>query len=206
MGAFTVFIGLKLTWTNLNGSFGQMMKQLFIVLISMSLGKLLGKLFGLQKFSNSIGQHATKKLAEASSPTYRPELRFGHGFIVCTLLSCASPLAVLASVQEGLNSFSPAFVIKSLMDGLAAMSFVSVFNWGVMLSILPLIAYQGTIFLGVKSLEPFLQNNELLSSVNATNGLLIFCVALIILNLKKIELADYLPSLAIAPLITFFWR
>jgi len=34
--------------------------------------------------------------------------------------------------------------------------------------------------------------------------LLIFCVAMIILGLKKIEVADYFPSLALAPLLTWW--
>ena len=33
-------------------------------------------------------------------------------------------------------------------------------------------------------------------------GLLVFCVALVIFDLKKIELADYLPALIFAPLLT----
>jgi uncharacterized membrane protein YqgA involved in biofilm formation len=31
-------------------------------------------------------------------------------------------------------------------------------------------------------------------------------VGLIIFEIKKVELADYLPSLAIAPLITWLWK
>jgi uncharacterized membrane protein YqgA involved in biofilm formation len=122
------------------------------------------------------------------------------------LLSCANPLAIFASAQEGLIGFAPMFVVKAVMDGLAAMAFVSVFGWGVMLSAIPVVAYQGTIFLLLRAGEPFLKSHGLVDSILATNGLLIFCVALIILNLKKVELADYLPSLAIAPLITWLWK
>ena len=60
-----------------------------------------------------------------------------------------------------------------------------------------------------KSLAPFFQdpaNAALLNSVNATGGLLVFCIAMVILELKKFELADYLPSLAWAPLITWLWK
>ena len=92
------------------------------------------------------------------------------------------------------------------MDALAAMAFVSVFGWGVMLAAIPVVAFQGTIYLLVRSLEPMLESHGLVDSILATNGLLIFCVSLIILNLKKIELTDYLPSLAIAPLITWLWK
>ena len=202
MGAATVFLGLQLTWRNLNGSFGVFLKQLAIVLVSMSIGKLIGKLLRLQKLSNSIGKYATEKMAVANPASKN----FSEGLVVCALLSCANPLAIFASTQEGLSVFAPVFVVKAVMDGLAAMAFVSVFGWGVMLSAIPVMAFQGTIYLLLKAAEPFLKNHGLVDSILATNGLLIFCVALIILNLKKIELADYFPSLAVAPLLTWLLR
>jgi uncharacterized membrane protein YqgA involved in biofilm formation len=92
------------------------------------------------------------------------------------------------------------------MDGLATVAFAKVFGWGVLLSVIPVVAYQGTITLLAKLLEPYLRNPALLDSINGAGRMLVFCIALIILELKKIELADYLPSLAFAPLITWLWR
>jgi len=57
-----------------------------------------------------------------------------------------------------------------------------------MLSALPVFVYQGTIALAVHNLEPFLTAHNLLDSVNAVGGLLVFCVALVVLELKKFEL------------------
>lgn len=204
MGAATVFLGLQLTWQNLNGSFGSVLKQLGIVLVSMTLGKLTGRLLHLQKFSNSIGKYATSRMTlAATSPK-----RFSEGLVVCALLACANPLAMLASIQEGLSGigFAPVFVVKAVMDGLAGMAFVSLFGWGVMLAALPVVAFQGTIFLIVRLLAPVLASHGLVEPILATCGLLIFCVSLIILNLKKIELADYLPSLVLAPAITWLMK
>ncbi len=205
MGAATVFLGLQITWQSLYGtSIGVFFKHLVIVLLSMSLGKLTGQLLRLQKLSNSIGRYATSKMS-AANPAAK---KTSDGLVVAALLACASPLGIFASVQEGLSAtgFAPVFVVKAVMDGLAAMAFVSVFGWGVMLAAIPVVAFQGTIFLLVKSLSPTLANQSLADSILATNGLLIFCVALIVLNLKKIELADYIPSLAIAPLITWLLK
>jgi uncharacterized membrane protein YqgA involved in biofilm formation len=66
--------------------------------------------------------------------------------------------------------------------------------------------YQGTLTLLARWLEPHLQNQMLIDSINATGGMLVFCIALIILELKKIELANYLPSLAFAPLLTWWFK
>ncbi len=79
-----------------------------------------------------------------------------------------------------------------------------VFGWGVVLAALPVLAFQGTITLACAQwLRPWLEAHSLVDSANAVGGLLVFCVALIILELKRLELADYLPSLAFAPLLTW---
>ncbi len=89
------------------------------------------------------------------------------------------------------------------MDGLGTLGFTLLFGWGVMLAALPVLAFQGTITLVcAQYLRPFLEAHGLVDSVNAVGGLLVFCVALLIFELKKLELADYLPSLVFAPLLT----
>jgi uncharacterized membrane protein YqgA involved in biofilm formation len=45
--------------------------------------------------------------------------------------------------------------------------------------------------------------HDLINPINAVGGLLVFSVALVMLGLKRIELADYLPSLVIAPLLAW---
>jgi hypothetical protein len=51
-----------------------------------------------------------------------------------------------------------------------------------------------------------LERQALMDSVNATGGMLVFCLALIILDVRKVAVADYLPSLLVAPLLTLWWR
>ncbi len=46
--------------------------------------------------------------------------------------------------------------------------------------------------------------NELGTSIQLTSGLLVFCVALVLLDLKRVAVADYLPSLICAPLLAIW--
>jgi len=48
--------------------------------------------------------------------------------------------------------------------------------------------YQGTLTLLVHRLEPMMQAHHLIESINTVGGMLVFCVAMVILELKKIEL------------------
>jgi len=200
LGVFTVWFGLSLTLSSLNGSAGRKIKQLAIVLLAMALGKLAGKLLRLQKLSNAAGQFATRKMAAPATG----KTEFNNGFRVATALFCAAPLAILGSVAEGLdpNGFSKVLCLKALMDGMATMAFTRTFGWGVMVSAIPVLAWEGAIIRCAALQEHALRIHGLIDSINATDGLLIFSVALIILRIKKVAVAEYLPSLALAPFLT----
>jgi uncharacterized protein len=205
LSAFTVFYGLRLAWLSFNGSFVQNLKQLLIVILALMLGRLTGRLLHLQKMSNRLGQRARERITAANAGGAS---RASEGFKTCAALYCAAPLGILGAIQDGLTSpqyFYP-LAVKGVMDGLATMGFVSLFGWGVLLAALPVLAVQGTLTLLCLRLLPFLAGHELVDAINAVGGLLVSCVALVMLGLKRIELADYLPSLLLAPMICWLWR
>jgi uncharacterized protein len=203
LGVLVIYVGLSMSWESLNGSFLHRIKQLVIVILALMLGRIAGQTLHLQQSLNRLGRIAKEKFSSANPESAN---RVSEGFVTCTLLFCVGPMAILGSVQDGLLGNYRTLALKSMMDGLATVAFAKVFGWGVLLSVIPVVAYQGTITLLAKLLEPYLRNPALLDSINGTGGMLVFCIALIILELKKIELADYLPSLAFAPLITWLWR
>jgi hypothetical protein len=202
LAVFTVFFGVRLTWISVNGSLWSILKQMLVVILALMLGKLTGQALRLQKTSNRLGHRARERMSAA-----KPGMpgRFGDGFTTCSLLFCVAPLAVLGAVSDGLSRYYSPLVIKAVMDGLATMGFVAVWGWGVTLAALPVLAWQGTISLIVmRFAEPLLREHGLVDSVNATAGLLVFCVGLLIFEARKIEVTNYLPSLLYAPLLAWW--
>lgn len=202
LGILTVWVGLSMTWQSLNGGWRHILGQMAIVVAAMILGKATGRLLRIQRSLNKLGQYARLQMTQAkpAKPTV------GEGFITCALLFCVGPLAILGSLQDGLYDNPRTLLLKSAMDGMAAMAFARIFGWDVLLSAVPVLAYQGTLTLLAGYLSPILLQRSLLDAVGATGGLLIFCVALVVLELKRIELADYLPSLIFTPLLTWIFR
>lgn len=111
-------------------------------------------------------------------------------------------MSILGALQEGLRGDIKILGVKSALDGLATMGFAGTFGWGVMLSAIPVGVYQGTLTLLARVFEPTFQQPMLIDSISATGGFIVFCVALVILELKRVALADYLPSLVLAPILT----
>ena len=74
-----------------------------------------------------------------------------------------------------------------------------------LLSIVPLLAYQGAVTLLASNLLFIQEEAALLASFNLVGGLLVLTIMLVILEVEKVPLANYLPALVIAPALTWWW-
>lgn len=204
LAAFTVFYGLKLTLTSLHGSAWQISKQLLIAVLALGLGRWTGTLLRLQETSNRLGQMARARMEAAGGPG---QGRFSDGFQTCAVLFCIAPLGLIGAIEDGLADYFYPLAVKAVMDGLATMGLVRLLGWSVIFSALPVLALQGSITLVCAQwLKPVVLRFGLADSINATGGLMIFSVALVILQLKRIPLADYLPSIVYAGVLAWIWR
>ena len=84
------------------------------------------------------------------------------------------------------------------------MGFAAMFGVGSLLAAVPVLAYQGTITLCAGALQPLL-GPPLMDAVRVTGGLLVFTIVVVILDIRKVPLANYLPALVYAPLLTKWW-
>jgi uncharacterized membrane protein YqgA involved in biofilm formation len=202
LAVLTVYFGLRLTWVSLSGSVGSHLLQVILVMVALGLGRVTGRLLRLQEGSNAAGRYARERMESALRTGGRAP--WTDGFVVCTALYCVAPLAFLGPVAEALGRDSTPLFLKAAMDGLATMGFVKIWGPGVMLAALPVLAFQGTLTLLLLWAEPGLTAVRAAEAVSATCGLLVFCVALLILEVRRIEVTGYLPSLAWAALLAWW--
>ena len=195
-----------MVWAGLRAPLGHTAKQLAIALLALSLGSFTGWLLGLQRGMNWFGRLARDRFAKASADgAATGAVDPSEGFITCALLFCVGPMAILGALQDGIDGQWRTLALKGVMDGLATMGFVATFGWSPLLAAIPVLAYQGTLTLAARSLEPLLRDPALKDSLNVTGGLVVATIALVVLDLRKVPLANYLPALVYAPLLTRWW-
>jgi uncharacterized membrane protein YqgA involved in biofilm formation len=204
LGAFTIFFGLRLVYENVGGSFLSCLKQIFLALLAIVLGFWIGKLSSLQKISNRFGRVAGNCIAAAQK---NPAQNSAGGFSACAILFCAAPLGLLGAVADGLSGYFWLLAVKGVMDGLAMTSFVKMFRWPAALSAIPVFVFLGAISLACQFYaKPFLDLHGMTGSVNAAAGLVACAVALVIFEVRRVELANFLPALAVAPLLAMLFK
>jgi uncharacterized membrane protein YqgA involved in biofilm formation len=197
LGVATVWFGFRLMWIGLASSTAKFFfYQFLIVLVAMVVGHAFGKLCGIQALMNRVGQSARTKLERAATDEKKAA---NDGFIAATLLFCAAPLGIVGALEDGLQRYFAPLAIKAVMDGLAAFSFARMFGWMAMLAAVPVAALLSGLALLGDRIEPWLGAQGLLGVVHASGGLIMTYVALVIFEVKKVEIANYLPALIVAP-------
>ncbi len=170
-----------------------------IVLGSLLLGGIIGSLANIEGRLESFGMWLRHRLVRDSDAATGH--RFVEGFVTASLVFCVGPLAILGSLSDGLGNGIEQLALKSVLDGFASIAFAAALGWGVAASAIAIIAYQGAWTITGILLGGLLPAAEV-ASITATGGLLLVGVALRLLKVRDVPVADLLPALLLAPLLT----
>jgi uncharacterized membrane protein YqgA involved in biofilm formation len=204
LGALTGFYGLRLMYESVHGTFLACLKQLLIAALAVVLGYWVGKLLRLQVWSNRIGHHAATLLDAAQKNPPGPPVT---GALAATLLFCAAPLGILGAVADGLEYYYYLLLLKAVMDGLAMMSFVRIFRWPAALAAVPVFFFFNGLGLLVRiGAQLWLVPHDLVGPMGIATGLVTCSISLVIFQVRRVELANYLPGLLVAPLLAYWLR
>lgn len=184
MGLFTLVLGFKMA---LEG------KQLLIMIFSLILGGLIGEVFKIEEWVNSIGDKV-KRLTKSKNDS------FTEGLVTAFLLFCVGSMTILGAIEEGMSGNPELLLIKSLMDGISAVALTVAFGIGVLFSAIPLLIFQGGLTF-LASLAGEFINPVFITEVTATGGVILIGLGLNLLEIKKIKIVNLLPAMLIVPLL-----
>ena len=163
-------------------------------LASLILGGVVGYALRIEGRLESFGRRIKERFGS------RNKGDFLSGFMTASLLFAIGPLAILGSISDGMHTGIQQLVLKSTLDGFAAMAFATTFGWGVAFSVLPVAIYQFT-WTGIGYFLGNILTQYQIQSLTAVGGVLLLGIGLRLLNLKLIAVGDLLPALIFAPLV-----
>lgn len=172
-----------------------------VILSSVLLGSLLGEWWDIEARLSRLGERFERLYARANGGAR--DDTFVRGFVSASLLFCIGPMAILGSIQDGLSGDFQLLLIKSVMDGFAAMALTTTLGTGVLFSALSVLLYQGGISLLAARLQSVLTEAMILE-LNAVGGILLLGLAIsTLLEIRPIRVGNMLPALILAPLLMF---
>jgi hypothetical protein len=197
LGLVTVFVGLE------NAA---LTGNIIIPLISLAFGVIIGDWLDihgqLENFAGWLQTRLGSETAESSTSAtlLSPRERFIQGFVTASLVFCVGPLTVIGSIQDGMTGDYELLAIKATLDGFAALAFAASLGVGVLFTVITILVVQGGLAL-VGYWVGQIFSEVMINEVTATGGLLLLGLSLILLDIQRPKMANYLPALLIAPLI-----
>lgn len=170
--------------------------EILLVIISMVIGGIIGETLKIEERLDSLGQFIQAKLNKENS-------RFAEGFVTATIIYCVGAMAIIGSIESGVNNNHSTLYAKSILDGVSAIALGSSIGIGVAFSAFSVLIYQGVITL-LSSLIANSISTQMLNEISAIGGLLILTIGLNLLKITKIKVANLLPAL-IVPVIYFLF-
>lgn len=161
------------------------------MILAVVIGSMLGELMRIEDGINRLGEWAQAKLSKGDTG-------FAAGFVNASLLFCVGAMAVVGSLEAGLQNKPDTLLAKAALDGVFSVILASTYGPGVIFSAVPLTLYQGGIAALSGVLAPLL-TDALINEMSAVGSLLIIGIGINSMNVTKtrIRVGNMLPAILI---------
>ena len=189
IGLFTLAIGM---------SMAVKMEDILIVVASLAIGSLLGEWMNIEKGATGMSVYLKKKFRVGNE-------KFSEGLITAFLLFCVGSMTILGTIQEGTGGSPDLLYTKSLMDFFSAILLASAFGFGVVVSAVPLLIFQGALTLLAMYAGSFF-TDEIILGLTSVGGVLLVGLGINILEIKKLRIMNMLPALVVVVLLLWIFK
>ncbi len=199
----TVMSGLGLMTLVLGIDMALHSQNVLIVMGSVLLGGILGEWWRIEDGLTAAGRWLERRVRRSGAASEGRSIT--RAFVTTSLVFCIGPLTVVGSILDGLTGNYEPLALKSMLDGFAALAFGASLGLGVLFSALTILVYQGGLSLLAhvlgSNLIPVTAETPAVIEMSATGGVLIVGIGLLLLDLKHIRVGNFLPAIAIAPVV-----
>lgn len=185
----TVMLAMGLSVLLIGASGALKSTDTMCVVVSMGLGSLIGSALNIEKKLDDLGRFAERKLGNAGG-----EGSISKGFVTASLVFCVGAMAIVGSIDSGINGNHATLITKGIIDGISAIIFTSTLGIGVALSAVAVFIYQGLISLLATWVAPVL-TDTVVAEMSAVGGLLIMGIGLNLIYDKHIPVGNMLPAI-----------
>ena len=165
--------------------------DMLLMVISLAVGTFIGELckidVGFEKIGKVLGNRFS---GHGDSDT------FVKGFVSASIIFCVGAMAIVGSIEDGMAGNPQMLYIKALLDGVTSMILATTLGIGVAFSALAVMIYQGVMTL-LEALGGSFVPADVISQMSFVGNVLIMCIGFNTLEIKKINVANMLPSIFI---------
>ena len=187
-------LGMSVLYIGISGSLKS--TDTLLLILSLIFGAIIGEFVDIDKWLNDLGQaieNRFKALGKGGN--------IAEGFVSASLLFCIGSMAIVGSIQSGLEGDHTMLFIKAMLDGITSIIYASSMGIGVIFSGAAVFLYQGAITIASGFLGNILKDGQI-ANIAGIGSILIMGLGFNLLGITKIKVANFLPAIFI-PMIYY---
>lgn len=190
LGLCTLFIGIQ----------GAMKGQnTLIMILSVVLGTIIGTLLHLDDGLSDFGSAIEKKFKKDDGGP-----GIAQGFVTSSLVFCVGAMTIVGSLNAGLYGDNTMLYTKALLDLVSSCVFASTLGFGVTLSAVFVLVFQGALVLLAGVAAPLFAGEVLINEMTCAGSVLIMGIGLNLIGVTKIKVMNMLPAMFVPMVLCQF--
>jgi len=148
-------------------------------------GVIIGELLDFDEKLQRVGQWFQTKVSKGKNDL------FAEGFVTATLVVCVGAMAIVGSLQSGMNDNHEILFAKAVIDGVFTLVLASTMGVGVCLSAIAVTIYEGSLTLFANALAGVL-TAAVIGDMTSAGSLLIIAIGTNMLKITDIRVANFI--------------
>jgi uncharacterized membrane protein YqgA involved in biofilm formation len=165
------------------------------LLVVIVFGMFVGEILKIDTHLNNFGKYLDTKFNSG---------KISEGFITGTIIYISGAMGIVGSINAALGD-STILYLKSGLDGITSIILATTLGIGVGLSFIPVLLFQGTIYLIAYFLGDFM-SSEFINAFSLIGYFIVACIGINFLVKERIKVANLLPSLLLVILYYLIFK
>lgn len=158
------------------------------LILCVAVGTLIGELLRIDDGVEALGKIAERKLAKSDGG-------FAQAFVSCSILFCVGSMAVMGSINAGVDGDNSLLYAKAVLDFVASLAFGAGLGAGAAASAVCVFVCEGALTLLASAVSPYL-TDTVVAEMSAVGGVLLLGLSINLLGLRqeRLRVANMLPA------------
>ena len=167
-----------------------------LIIGCLAIGGFIGEMLKIEDGFEAFGEFLKVKTGNAR------DAGFVNAFVTASLTVCIGAMAIVGSIQDGIQGDYSILATKAVLDLIIIMVMTASLGRGAVFSAIPVAVFQGSITALAGLVRP-LMTDTALGNLSLIGNILIFCVGINLVWGKKVKVANLLPAIVIAVIAAF---
>lgn len=167
-----------------------------LIIGSLAIGAFVGELLDIEGAFERFGSWLKIRTGNVG------DKGFVDAFVTASLTVCIGAMAIVGSIQDGIQGDFSILATKAILDLIIIMVMTCSMGRGCVFSAIPVMVFQGSITALAGLVKPLMTDGAL-ANLSLVGNVLIFCVGVNLVWGKKIKVANLLPAIVAAVIAAF---